>query len=146
MPFFFFFFQYLGLTYFQLELQHIGVSLPVLITETGWALNPGGGEPTCTEQQKADYTVVCTTQVHALAPLWAHFLLLGRLQWNMVDKQLCHWSDAFHVSGFILGRSDWICICAYQRSAATGVYLCACASLPAWLWTMLILECILNEM
>lgn len=56
----------IGLTYYRQELQHIGRSLPVLITETGWALNPGGGEPQCTEQNKADWTVVSREYLEAL--------------------------------------------------------------------------------
>lgn len=51
-----------GLTYYQLELQKIGRSLQVLVTETGWATN-APGLPTCTEQNKADWTVGAYKQV-----------------------------------------------------------------------------------
>ena len=46
-----------GLTYYTLELNTIGrPDLPVLITETGWATHRDG-LPTCSEQDKADWTV-----------------------------------------------------------------------------------------
>ncbi|ETO01404.1 hypothetical protein RFI_36036 [Reticulomyxa filosa] len=43
-----------GLLYYQKELDTIGRSVQVLITETGWATNVN---PTCTEQEKAQWTV-----------------------------------------------------------------------------------------
>ena len=46
-----------GLQYYQHELQVIGRSLPVMVTETGWATKPPGGNPPCTEAQKAAWTI-----------------------------------------------------------------------------------------
>lgn len=46
----------IGLEYYKKELDTIGRSLQVLVTETGWATNPPGGLPTCTEIQKANWT------------------------------------------------------------------------------------------
>lgn len=46
-----------GLTYYQSELKAIGrTDVPVLITETGWATHRQG-LPSCTEEQKAEWTV-----------------------------------------------------------------------------------------
>ncbi len=45
-----------GLLYYTSELQHIGRSLQVLLTETGWATK-AAGLPPCSEQDKADWTV-----------------------------------------------------------------------------------------
>lgn len=51
-----------GLWYFAQELQTVNRSMQVLITETGWATHTAG-LPTCTEQEKADWTVAAYQQV-----------------------------------------------------------------------------------
>ncbi len=45
-----------GLTYYQLELQHVGKNMKVLVTETGWASHTQG-LPSCSEDDKASWTV-----------------------------------------------------------------------------------------
>jgi len=74
-----------GLTYFELELNVVGPSLPVLITETGWSTERPEGGPKPSAQEMADWTVLAWEQV------WlTHPNIVGVMPFMLVDA---FWGD-----------------------------------------------------